>query len=422
MNLPPEIIEVIISYVQHALSLDYSPDLESCSLTCRALVRPSQARLFYKIELLMDHEPLQLLRILSSSPHLGKYIVKLRLSGSAVPPQSVDAQWPWMSLFGAMSSITNLHLCNFRGHEPLTQLKPILEDSILRRVQHLYITDAIWLPIWLVSCCTQLKAIHVSDASFTVNRGDPNPKRCDPLPLEKIELGMISAYGALFDVLLRSGTKVVSFEVVKGGGITKKSAAELSMFTHLFQLMRGTLVHLDIDYWGKAYAAYKQPSTHPFFIGHFPHLRCFHMRIEQSRARSTVLLDRLYRHFATQITWLAGTLRAINTTHPLHRIEIGISHYAALVEPPAEALEDTLCIVTAWHELDEALDRSSVLPQLKTVTIKPWYKPGPAYTAPQLLPAIHKRGLLVNNLYVYRRPGKGNRTIWGNDLPQHSCD
>ncbi|KAJ6545362.1 hypothetical protein B0H19DRAFT_1167504 [Mycena capillaripes] len=99
-RFPQELIDCIIEGGRLRLF-----DLRSCSLVCRAFVRPSQARIFYHLEcsLLSESAPSfqRLFDILSESPHLIRHIRSLRLHLDGHPMPS------------ALSSVLNL-LSNLR--------------------------------------------------------------------------------------------------------------------------------------------------------------------------------------------------------------------------------------------------------------------------------------------------------------------
>ncbi|KAJ7030357.1 hypothetical protein C8F04DRAFT_1236497, partial [Mycena alexandri] len=81
MRLPQELLDEIIGHLDLSRKFDRetSQTLMSCALVSRALARPSQMALFYRISTWDNFEDdlqfcFNLLALLSSSPHLADYI------------------------------------------------------------------------------------------------------------------------------------------------------------------------------------------------------------------------------------------------------------------------------------------------------------------------------------------------------------
>ncbi|KAH8824834.1 hypothetical protein DL96DRAFT_1611008 [Flagelloscypha sp. PMI_526] len=165
----------------------------------------------------------------------------------------------------------------------------------------------------------------------------------------------------------------------------------LTRLTELMNPMANTLVYLDIDAWPILHPNDRKITNHPFFIGQYPHLRYFYIRLGVPRFREHD--DLQVEDLATQIAWLSSMLceKPSTYSHPLSYINIHLDKWWWLdhTNQPTQI---------TWHTLDLALagNHSITYTHLKELQLSPVFEVEDAtYDIEKLLPLALERGVLV---------------------------
>ncbi|KAH8824830.1 hypothetical protein DL96DRAFT_1817473 [Flagelloscypha sp. PMI_526] len=387
---PYEILEKIVFSIP-----TYEPrDLRNCALASKAFIFPAQRSIFFNICLWKATYAPALIYLFKRSPHLGTYVRELELA--AHPTTTRDAERVAI-LFKLMPSVRRLTINRLHGEAPWDIMRGALEEVILPQLRCMNIRYIYNAPVWLMSSCRQLDELHVNDCPGVIDEtrmGGIRP--ADPLPLRYLRIAHVSQ--GFFDLLCRSVTQLVALDLplrdyMYGG--TDRANMSLPRVSELMNPMVNTLVFLNVDAWPILHLNDRKISDHPFFIGRYPHLRYFSIRLSVSTDFDEDE-DVDPEDLETQLTWLSTMLHEIPSSHPHHLTYLGVS--LDNWWSPDHKKES---IQVAWSQLDSVLGGNQsmiVFPHMKVVQFPP------STTAERttgniekLLPMVHRRGLLVLN-------------------------
>ncbi|KAH8833274.1 hypothetical protein DL96DRAFT_718634 [Flagelloscypha sp. PMI_526] len=391
--LPYEVIEKIIFNIPNY----ETRDLKNCALASKAFIFSAQQSMFFKICLWKQSFTPGLIHLFENSPHLGTYVRELELDGH--PRSTSDAEYV-ATLFRLMPSICSLILNRLEDEAPWEIIRSALEDVVLPQLHYLSIWCVYDAPVWIVKSCRQLTELHLNDCPLVLDDTSVvSIQQADMLPLRELRISELR--DELLGFLCRSVTQLEVLKLPIYDGMYESSCDRsympLRRLPPLVKPMADTLVCLDIDAWPILHLNDRKISDHPFFVGQYPRLRYFYIRLGVGLGFSEE--DGLVAEsLDTQLAWLSSMLCEVPSSrlHPLTYIGISLYKWWAL-EHTEEAVK------TTWSKLDLALagDQSvahATYPHLKELQFSPKGYPEHATdNMKKLLPLVCERGILVVN-------------------------
>ncbi|KAH8824829.1 hypothetical protein DL96DRAFT_146807 [Flagelloscypha sp. PMI_526] len=405
---PYEVFEKIV----FSIPIYETRDLRNCALASKAFLVPAQQSIFFSVHLgRKASNLLDFVNILKRSPHLGTYVRGLDLN---LHPTSTREAEHAAAVFRLMPSVRRLVLSKLGYGTPWDIMRSALEDVILPQLRYLSMWSVYDAPAWLVSSCRQLDELYLNDCSLGL---DETPvvgvHQVDPIPLRYLHIADLG--NELFDFLRRSVTQLVAFNLplrdYMYGGFGDRSDISLTRLPELMNPMANTLVSLNIDAWPNLHMSMSSPrwfhfftfilvddrkmTEHPFFIGRYPRLRYFAIRLGFGPDFAEEHDELPVEDLETQIAWLSNMLCEVpsSSAHPLGYVCICLEKWW-MPEHTKQPMD------IAWRRLDLALagDQSIAYPRLKELQFSPKNHTEHATDSIEIFfPLLQERGVLVVN-------------------------
>ncbi|KAH8817717.1 hypothetical protein DL96DRAFT_1623155 [Flagelloscypha sp. PMI_526] len=337
---PAELIDKIVSH------LSDSKDLTNCSYVAKDFVQPSQRALFAEVSLsdTLVHTS-RLVSLLQASPYIRFPMYAYHLNALLRIP------------------LPNLQTLILQDDDFGGPVSDALSELLLPQITSLRLVNAS-IPLSVLDICHRLRSLYYRDVTdFELDVHPDQVLKRPTFPLEVLSFGQW--VDPLLSILSIERFPSLSCIRLPASGVFMAGRSPVGWIGGVLQKFASNLTFLDLDVWDVEKKSPGPPGSlalttinlsqmtksHPFFIGHYPHLQCLRLVFQDPQDMPSKLKT-------LRMKWISKLFRLLKDPHPLRIVIFApstvCSSKSSRSVPTAQTTTNLLC----WEQVDRAMTSS----------------------------------------------------------------